>query len=114
MKPGAPPGPAVYKVFEFVPGAELVGRGPAGARVRAQLPLRSNWMRPFSFESETEVGPDGIWRLRVPYATRGGPPSVRAIRPYALACEGETATLHVDERAVRSGASVDAPDLCRH
>ena len=31
---------------------------------------------------------------------------------YALSCGGETATLHVDEPAMRSGASVNAPSVC--
>jgi hypothetical protein len=101
-----------YKVFEFVSAAKVVGRGRPGARVDVELSLRTNWGREIRYASDTIVGPDGMYRLRLPYASRGGPPAVAAAGPYEIGCDGERAMLQVDEAAVQGGLELAGPDLC--
>ena len=55
----------------------------------------------------------GRYALRGPYANRGALPAFRAAPHYTLECEGESAQLRIDEDAVRSGAELRGPDLCR-
>jgi dolichyl-diphosphooligosaccharide--protein glycosyltransferase len=102
-----------FKVFEFVPGARVVGRGRPGSRIRVTLPLRTNLQRRLRYETEVNVGPRGTYRIRLPYATVGEPPSVKVPRDYQLECDGTLATLRVPEAAVRDGLALQGPELCR-
>ncbi|MFQ5416360.1 MAG: hypothetical protein ACE5FL_04830, partial [Myxococcota bacterium] len=114
-RPERPPGNGGrprLKVFEVVAGAQVSGRGRPGATVRVALPLQTNLMRRAHYETETVVGPTGAYHLRLPYASRGGPPGVRATGPYELSCDGVQATLAVDEAAVQAGRDVSGPTLC--
>jgi asparagine N-glycosylation enzyme membrane subunit Stt3 len=108
----APDAPPFYKVFEHVAGARIEGRARPGAWVRAQLGLRTNRGRELAYRTRARADAAGRYRLRVPYASRGGPPSVRAEPAWELACDGERASLVVDESAVRSGAALGGPALC--
>ena len=108
----APDAPALYKVFEHVPGAVLEGRAAPGARVDATLALRTNRGRRLRFATHAHADAAGRYALRVPYATRGAPPSVRAQGEYRLACDGEEREIAVDEEQVRAGARIEAPALC--
>ena len=56
------------------------------------------------------AGPDGVFRLPVPYAT-GAKGAVHAEAPYQLRCEASEAQVAVPERAVRAGAVVPGPVL---
>jgi hypothetical protein len=57
------------------------------------------------------AGDDGRYEIRLPYATRGGPPGVRADAAYGIVSEGRRESVIVDERDVRGGARVDGPDF---
>jgi dolichyl-diphosphooligosaccharide--protein glycosyltransferase len=108
----APDAPPFYKVFEHVAGARIEGRARPGAWVRAELGIRTNRGRELAYRTRARADPAGRYRLRVPYASRGGPPSVRAEPAWELACDGERASLVVDESAVRSGAALAGPAFC--
>jgi asparagine N-glycosylation enzyme membrane subunit Stt3 len=100
------------KVFELVAGARVVGRAPPGERVRATLSLWTPRRRT-AFASETLADEDGRYALRLPYATRGAPPSCRPDEAYVVEAAGRSHPLVVDERAVRQGLELPGPDLRR-
>ena len=106
-------GRAHYKVFEHVPGAQIVGRAAPGARVRLRLPLTTNRDRKGVYRASTTADAKGRYRLRVPYANKGGPPSVRPGSHYILECGDESVRVRIAERSIRSGADVRAAGLCR-
>jgi len=105
-------GAPTFKVFEFVPGARLTGAARPGARVRAELRVRSNRGREFVYRVSTRASADGRYELVVPYATAGGPPGIRVDARYALSCGSERAYVGVPERAVRESERLEAPPLC--
>ncbi len=104
--------PAVYKVFEVVRGARVVGRARPGAVVRASIGLRTNRRRRVVYETHAAAGADGRYALRLPYATLGAPPASRVQRFYTLRCDGAERRLRVPEQSVREGAELAGPDLC--
>ena len=104
--------PPSYKVYEFVPGARIVGAAPAGARVRLKLPLRSNRGRSLVHTASSVADAGGRYLLRVPYANVGGPPAVEIAADYALECGDEVMRVSVRETDVRAGAEVRGPWLC--
>jgi dolichyl-diphosphooligosaccharide--protein glycosyltransferase len=111
LAPTTPPGDPLYKVFEYVAGARIVGRAVPGASIRATLPLRTNRRREFVYTARTTASADGRYELRVPYANVGGPPGVRAGPHYTLASGGATVELRVDEHSVTTGAEIAGPNL---
>jgi dolichyl-diphosphooligosaccharide--protein glycosyltransferase len=104
--------PPSYKVYEFVPGARIVGAAPAGARVRLKLPLRTNRGRSLVYAASAVADSEGRYLLRVPYANVGGPPAVVVAADYALECGDEVLRVRVREADVRAGAEVRGPSLC--
>jgi dolichyl-diphosphooligosaccharide--protein glycosyltransferase len=108
----APDLPPFFKVFEHVPGARVEGRARPGARVEARVELRTNRGRELVFRTHAWADGEGRYALRLPYANRGAPPSVRVGPAYALACDGEHAQLVLREREVRRGATLAGPALC--
>lgn len=103
--------PSRYKVFERVPGAQIGGAAPAGARVRAELELVTNRGRRVRYERSARADAAGRYRLRVPYATQDAPPDVRAEGPYRLRAGGRSDAVAVRESDVQRGRSVPGPDL---
>jgi dolichyl-diphosphooligosaccharide--protein glycosyltransferase len=101
-----------YKVFEFVPGAQIVGESTPGARIRATLGVRSNRGRRFLYSALFNAAPDGRYELRVPYSNRGGPRQIEVDPAYRLECEDEQRLVSVDESDVMEGARVEGPRLC--
>ena len=63
------------------------------------------------YEARTVVGPEGGYRLRVPYATRDAPHGMEIDSAYRIVSGGRSELLEVSEAAVRSGAVVAGPDL---
>jgi dolichyl-diphosphooligosaccharide--protein glycosyltransferase len=107
-----PPGDSLYKVFEYVAGARVVGRAAPGERIRATLPVRTNRRRRFTYTTDAVASAAGRYELRLPYANSGGPAGVRAGPHYTLECRGASARVSVDERAVTTGARIEGPALC--
>jgi asparagine N-glycosylation enzyme membrane subunit Stt3 len=112
LDPSTPRGDSLYKVFEYVAGARVVGRAAPGARVRATLPVRTNRRREFSYTAHAVASGDGRYEFRLPYANSDGPSGVRVGPHYTLECGGETARVSVDERDVTTGALIEGPELC--
>lgn len=108
-----------YKVFEFVKGAEWVGRAPPRALVRAELDLVTSLGRETRYETVAQADGAGRYRLRLPYATGAVAGSVRSASRYRVtvrAASGDAtgslrSELEVDESAVREGARIS--DLAR-
>jgi asparagine N-glycosylation enzyme membrane subunit Stt3 len=107
-----PPRDSLYKVFEYVAGARVVGRAAPGERIRATLSVRTNRRREFSYTSHAVASGDGRYEFRFPYANSGGPRAVRVGRHYTLECGREAARVSVNERAVKTGAEIEGPALC--
>jgi asparagine N-glycosylation enzyme membrane subunit Stt3 len=107
-----PEGAALYKVYEFVPGARIVGAAPPGEAIHLALALRTNRGRRLVYRASGAADARGRYVLRVPYANRGGPPAVAVGSDYTLACRGETQRVRVREAEVRSDAEVPGPALC--
>lgn len=109
---GAERGPGELKVFEHVKGALVSGRAPAGSRVQARLGYTTNLDRRGVFRSSTRTGADGVYELRLPYATRGEAPALLVEDAYELRIgdEAQTSRVVVSEQAVREGLAVPGPN----
>ncbi len=110
--PALPLDPSVYKVFEYVAGARIEGRARPGTGVSASVVLRTNRTREVRYWTAVAADAGGRYAIRVPYANVGGPASVRVADTYEIRCDGEVATVAVDEAAVAGGRIVAGPDLC--
>ncbi len=96
----------LFRIFERVPGALLVGRAAPGSEVTASLDLTLSHGHTLRVDHTTRAGDDGRWALRVPYSTFGAPASVRPGRHYVVACDGSTVTARVREEDVQTGAEI--------
>jgi asparagine N-glycosylation enzyme membrane subunit Stt3 len=101
-----------YKVFEFVPGARIVGQSAPGARIRVRLGVRTNRGRRFVYSAAVSADADGRYELRVPYSTQGGPRQLDVDPAYRIKCGDEQQLVSVDESDVLAGARVEGPRLC--
>ena len=99
------------RVFEYVRGAEVSGRAPAGAIVGATLGYESNRGRRGRYRTSAQADASGRYRLRLPYSTRGAPPGVATDPAYRISSGGRTVLLAVDERPVRDGLSLAGPSF---
>ena len=102
---------APYKLFEIVPGAELVIETGAGERVSLLLDLRSNQGRRFQYRAGAVADAKGEARLRVPYSTEvapapGAPRRTVALGLYRVESGGRVEALRVSEDAVLGGEEV--------
>jgi dolichyl-diphosphooligosaccharide--protein glycosyltransferase len=104
--------PALYKIYEFVPGARVVGAAPAGARIRLTLPLRTNRGRSLAYTASAVSDAQGRYAVRVPYANEGGPPAVEVAANYTLHCGGSVTRVRVRESDVRGDGEVRVPGPC--
>lgn len=105
---------AQFRVFERVPGAEVVGRAQPGARVEARLAYVSPTGRKGRFARHARADARGHYRLRLPYATRDGPPGLVTAGSWQLFRADAGAPpvpVVVPERAVREGETLAGPDL---
>ena len=106
-------GRSEYRVFERVAGARIVGRAPPGATVGARFEYVSNRGRRGVWRSEVVAGEDGHYTIRVPYASRGGPPGVRPEGPYRVGTAAASERVVVDETSVQTGRPIQGPDFTR-
>jgi dolichyl-diphosphooligosaccharide--protein glycosyltransferase len=104
-------GRSEFRIFERVEGARLVGRAPPGARVTASLVYQSNRGRRGRQRSATQADAAGRYEFRLPHSSRGGGPGIRSEGAYLVQSGGSTASVVVEESAVRSGAFVTGPDF---
>jgi asparagine N-glycosylation enzyme membrane subunit Stt3 len=107
-----PPSASMFKVFEYVPGARVVGRAAPGARIHATLSLRSNRRRGIDYVAEAITSRSGEYVFRFPYANSGSPGAVKVGATYRFECRGDVGSVAIDEAAVMSGGTLPGPDLC--
>jgi len=105
-----------HKVFEIVPGAEVVGRAAAGARVDVRLELRTNRNRKVVYRASSRASPAGRYALRLPYATDRSEPAgasccTAATSAYRLKVGGQSARVEISEAQVQSGDPIPGPDF---
>jgi dolichyl-diphosphooligosaccharide--protein glycosyltransferase len=94
-----------YRVFERVAGAEVVGRAPPGASVRARLTVAAG-RRAIRVEHQTIADPEGRYRMRLAQASEDA-----AVGGWRLRAGGREAGLEVPVEAVLEGAVLDGPGL---
>ncbi len=104
--------PPIFKVYEVVPGARVVGRAAPGTDVRVALGLRTNQQRRLFYEAGTRADARGRYELRLPYATREGPWFIETDPAYTLTCDGQTRFLALDEQDIQQNRRVHGPTLC--
>ena len=109
---GAPSDAPGFKVFELVPGALLSGRTIPYGSVFVTLELTTSQGRSVRYATRASASGDGLYEIRVPYATLGGPPSTGVAESYTVACDTASVSAVVPESAVQAGAKVSVPDLC--
>jgi len=98
-----------YKLFEIVPGAELVvSGGDPGRPVFVSVEIESGSGRRFVYRSRGQIGDDGLARVRVPYATDASTPA-RPVGPYRVRTDAGVHAVEVRESQVAAGESVRVP-----
>jgi len=100
-----------YLVFGAVRGASLEGKAPPGAWVVASLPLDTPLRREVWWEDLAQAGPDGRFRMTVPYPTgpTGGEVRPRGLYEVRVGRAGPVRTVAVPEDAVRRGLAIQVP-----
>jgi len=91
-----------WKVFQQVAGARLGVRTTPGAEVRAATSALSNAGRSFDWEVSGRAGPDGLARLRLPYAS-GVNGAVKA-GPWIVTDGAASAAVVIHEAEILAGA----------
>jgi dolichyl-diphosphooligosaccharide--protein glycosyltransferase len=102
----------VYRVFEFVPGAILHGIAHPRRLVTVELSLRTNLGRELVYRTGSYVDRDGLYDIRVPYATQGGRTEVTATGLYRVECGGETQEIAVPEWKTQRGSRIAVAGFC--
>lgn len=98
------------RLFEVVPGADLVGRIEPDGVVEASLELVSNLGDVVVWRDRATADARGAFRLRVPYATTADPTSDFAARDgYSLRTRRGVTKVSVSADAVRTGGVVQTP-----
>jgi 4-amino-4-deoxy-L-arabinose transferase-like glycosyltransferase len=96
-----------YKLWEIVPGALLEVPVGVGERLSARLPLQTPSGRRFEYRASAVGGPDGVARLRVPYASAPRPTEPAP----GLAADLAARTFALGPWRLRSGARAWAVDV---
>lgn len=104
--PFLPPDIKYFKLFERVRGARIVGKGTPGLPVTVSVRMTTNFDRVFDYVTLTRTGPDGAFRVVVPYASEGTGYPVRAVSQYLAMNEREAAFFRVGEKDVTEGREV--------
>jgi asparagine N-glycosylation enzyme membrane subunit Stt3 len=95
-----------YKLFEIVPGAELLIRAEPGVAAEASITIRAPSGREFVYFAGARVEADGMARVRVPYPSDESAP-VRARSPYRVRVGELEYSVEVSEEQVQSGATIE-------
>ncbi len=94
-----------YKLFEVVAGAVLVAEAEPGSPVRAAIRVIPQEGEAFSYGTLAHADPDGLARLRVPYAS-GSAGRIRTSGPWVVRTAERILKLSVSEEDVREGREV--------
>jgi hypothetical protein len=105
-----------YKLFEVVPGAEIVMRCAPASEAGVRIAIDNGHGRRFEWAARTETDAEGWARLRVPYATQSAQadvrPGVAAARGALRAnCGGFSRSVEVPLEAVRNGETIEVVGL---
>lgn len=110
--PGVPPqlqGTVEYQVFEVVQGAVLEGRAGPGAVIQMKLDLVTGFGRTITHLLETRADDRGQYSFPVTHPTGVARGAIRTGEHYELRSGVNLAQVTVDERAIRTGATVTVP-----
>lgn len=105
-------GPAIYKLYEVVSGARVVGSGRPRAEIEIALNLRTNRGREIAYEARARVDASGRYEVRLPYATLDGAPATKTDPAYRFTCDGHSEPLALSEEQIQRGEVVTGPTLC--
>jgi len=94
------------KIFEFVPGARLTGKGPAGLPVSAVISLTTNTSRELRYEATGRCATDGTFSILIPYPTRHPRYPVQAEGDCRVTCGALSGQAAIEESAVERGEAV--------
>ncbi|MFP6624914.1 MAG: STT3 domain-containing protein [Myxococcota bacterium] len=103
-----------FRVFERVAGAMVVGRAEPGSVVEARLPYVSPTGRKGEFDRRATANEHGMYHLRLPYATRGGPTGIPVADAWQVGLIDGDRSRHpvvVPERDVIRSGRIEGPDL---
>jgi asparagine N-glycosylation enzyme membrane subunit Stt3 len=100
-----------YKLYEIVPGARVAGNAAPGALVTLRLPVHAGSAGGFVYATETTADASGRYALTLPYANEGAVTDLHPAARYELRCGETSATLSIDESAVREGRRIEGPEL---
>jgi asparagine N-glycosylation enzyme membrane subunit Stt3 len=101
----------LYRVYEIVKGAELVGAASPGEVIAASLWVRPDRGEPFEYQVRTHTDASGNWTLRVPYATQAAGADDSKAEFYRVKGRSGSTRVRVPESAVRQGRRIKAPLL---
>jgi asparagine N-glycosylation enzyme membrane subunit Stt3 len=105
-------GEPLFKVFELVRGARVVGKGPPGERVMARLPLKPALDAKFFYVATADVDEAGRYELVLPYPTEPFSTGVEPLdKAYQIGIGKAKSQLRVPEIAVRQGRKVKGPNF---
>ena len=108
--PGWESPPPFGWIFERVPGARLELAAEPGSEVRVTLAVRYPGVaRVLSWRRAVRAGPDGVARLRVPYATDSANGDGCSLGPLVYSRAGSTGEVAIPGVAVESGQVVIVP-----
>ena len=110
----APPGsrefiganPIPLKIFEFVAGARVCGKGIPNESVSAHAFLKTNTGRRFEYKALDQCAPDGTFSILIPYPTRNPSYPVQTEGDFDVACGPLSGRAAIAEAAVQRGATV--------
>jgi len=94
------------KIFEFVPGARLTGKGLPNQTVYAVTSLKTNTSRRVEYKAERKCAPDGTFTIVIPYPTRNASYPVQTEGDFNVACGPLSARVAIEESAVEKGDKI--------
>ena len=101
----------LYRVFEIVPGAQIIGRSLPREVVTARLSVGVRNRSGFEYQVRTRADEEGRWAMRVPYANDGSVPGVDVGAFYTVEARSGSARVRIPEALVREGGTLEAPPL---
>ena len=101
-----------FRIFERVAGAAVRGRAAPGAVVEARLAYASPTGRRGEFSRQAVANEWGLYHLRLPYATQGGPAGIAVADVWQVGLgNGAWHPVEVSEHDVIRGGQIEGPDL---
>ena len=96
----------LVKIFEFVPGAKIIGRVGPNENVTISVDVKTNQGRIFDYSNVVTSNKDGFFEIVVPYATTGTPYDTKPVGSYIVVTEDGSLNVEIDEQDILGGAEV--------